>query len=506
MNRVMRAPTKWMAGGQRDIAKTTCKGWHGDSSNGDSAGDGDQPHIVDLEAAAPEPAPALALADVAEVDIHDTGIPQRWIADAWSDDTDKARRAHQQLARMCLDSCRRLNTMFGGTAGPDPRPAIADGEVAAVERDADVIEEEGDAPGCEIMQVGVPGADPLDDMPDPLDQPISTVTAIVAAVGLAFEKTACHQLSIRNPSAQTQDNYRIAVHFLQEKDHASSFTVEAARMGVSRKEASSFLHTAAAGGALLHRKDVLLALKQVTGDVIRGGGEAICLFGELRYDETPMRVRLVDRERTPAAAGGEQLGILYPSLLAIPTCSVTRKSKILQTVRKVAALHMLGSGDHMMVRMEVPTWLQVISGGTAGHYVRATAATRRDIPAELSGKIKKVQRLACTDGDAAVERAERVLDHRDAGNECLRLKCEIHRSYIWHTTVFDHIVAPVQKVRHLTLTLHGGDAMHTFREELMFVLAESLIYIPDERPRVRDVTQHMNSSTSSPPAQASATK
>ena len=126
----------------------------------------------------------------------------------------------------------------------------------------------------------------------------------------------------------------------------------------------------------------------------------------------------MDKERQ----GGGACDSVVPfvaSHVMLPLCQDSKKAKIVQSVRSLAALFQLPSGSRLLLRMEVPTWLQTISGGTALHCERAVKATQLPIPIELQSKVRGRQRAVCTDGDAAVEKAEHRMAAAEKGSVCL---------------------------------------------------------------------------------------
>ena len=449
------------------------------------------PDIGGLAADSPELALAIACSHPEFRDVHGSGVAPDARAAAQSADTATQKAALKAIESMCVGSARKLRSMLQGKSGGNEELLALEGPDLEGAGGPAVVAAEALAVAAlppDALLVGAAGAAAEPGRPAEAEGiPLATLTE---QLGVAMEQQAL--LSSLRPDLATEEkqNRPLLQYFLEDKVACASLTLEAEKLGVTRKKTQGFLHAAAAACIMLHRRDSLTMLRQITDSILRAGGKAISLTETMRYDETGMRVRLVDRERQGKAASDAIQAFVptHSQMVSLPFCTDTKRAKILQSLRAVCALFQLPTGSHLLLRFDVPTWLQTMSGGTGRHYERAVRASRLAIPDALRAKFQGSQRLVCTDADAAVEKAERIMEQADDDN-CLRTKCEIHRCYIWHGTVFEQVEAQINKLRHLALALQDGDSMRSFRAVLRDVLGEQLDFRPGEVARPREVAK-----------------
>ena len=270
-------------------------------------------------------------------------------------------------------------------------------------------------------------------------------------------------------------------YFMIDKSRCMGFKLEAEHLETTLRNHYRLLCGSACATIVLHRRDALTMLCRLTNDVLAQGGEAISFSTELRYDETPMRARTASTEKQPQptdAVSGAFVG--WQPLDTM--CCDTATAKILATTRSVAALYKLGSGRHIVVRVEIPCWLQCLGQGKAENYLSAICQTEFSLPADVADLFQRHYRVVCTDADAAVDRCERAMElaHPNAG--CLKTKCEIHRAYNMHKKTFRPIDGQLTACIRIALSLKLGDTMRSFRLALRRVLDDKLVFRPNSAP------------------------
>ena len=89
-------------------------------------------------------------------------------------------------------------------------------------------------------------------------------------------------------------------------------------------------------------------------------------------------------------------------------CKATHVAKVLQTMRSNSLLYQLPEGgEYLLVKLDIPCWLQCLGEGKGENYFRALEATHFAVPPEVLVEFRRRVHLVCTDADGAVDRCER---------------------------------------------------------------------------------------------------
>lgn len=223
--------------------------------------------------------------------------------------------------------------------------------------------------------------------------------------------------------------------------------------------------------------------RAVIQEVKTAGGTAILWSEFLRYDETPMRTRLVDPEllqqstSTTIALGASSSSTQVVSV----TCQATHVAKILQTQRQYAMLFHIPGKGHVQIRFETPCWLQSLSRTTGEAYWAALELSELEGEPELAEQFARAERIVCTDAAGGCTRYERVHE-ASSGRPALRVTCEVHMVAKWFESVFDPMSAHTRKLHEVAKALRAGDAMRTFRKTLREFVSSNLDFRPQSRP------------------------
>ena len=435
-------------------------------------------------------------------DLHGHGLPLE-LADP-SLANDRSEWAKPQLLRLLHGTLERVRSAmrasFGGLVrAPSAEPLALDAPPGLAEPLA--LEDAG--PSCEdsleegeladpaagpIIAAGAPPRPAVDEAPVIAD---TMSTALCCAVECASA------LVCANPSRSdlcSASKGRVLQHYLFDKQHVMGYTVEAQHLGVGRKVLQSMMQASACAHLLLFRHDALRAIAQVHKQLIRQGAKAMLYTEHLRFDETPMRMRLQDPERQSAPDSLEGTQLAKPGSVCLPTvatCVSSHVAKILQTERAISLLYMLPTGKALHMRFRLPNHLQCMSSGKAEAYFRALSASRLQLPSTIAEDFAHRLHQVCTDGDAAVGRCIRAFDSQPGGFETLHTKCEIHKVYNWHKSVFNQVGPILSRLKHIALALTSGDSMRSFRAALREVLESCVSYRERSAPSSSDLKHNV---------------
>ena len=108
--------------------------------------------------------------------------------------------------------------------------------------------------------------------------------------------------------------------------------------------------------------------------------------------------------------------------------------------------------------------------------------SRLQLPSAMTENFTHRLHLVCTDGDLALGRCIRAFASQPGGFEALHVKCEIHKEYGWHKSVFNQIAPILSKLKHIAFALNSGDSMRSFRATLRIVLESCFIAQTQRHP------------------------
>lgn len=107
----------------------------------------------------------------------------------------------------------------------------------------------------------------------------------------------------------------------------------------------------------------------------------------------------------------------------------------------------------------------------------------RPMIGDIGGHFERAQRLASTDGDCSIERAEQAgLFVKGSCKTLVHTKCVVHKLSNIQTTVMSFMGTEVSKLIHAALSLNHGSSMSLFRSVLRQVITERFEYIPGPPP------------------------
>ena len=285
-----------------------------------------------------------------------------------------------------------------------------------------------------------------------------------------------------------EEGHRIVDHSLCQRNAAmnsGSFSSQAADLNTSRAKLRETRIVHASASLCLLISDVRRLLIAIVADTTAAGGSCVSLTLYVRYDETPMKLVVADSDElwglgpeffSTKDVAADSLAVLNKT---IRDCA---PAKLLQTEYKLAALVCIGARYYLFV-FDVVTPIQSLGKTTSCAY---WAALKRSEDALGLGDIKSkfafVQRCACTDGDNAIDRAERALQVARPKEQTLRTKCVLHRFCGIRVSVLDIAPHIVKQTKHVVLSLKFGNHMKLFRTAFRTVALKKLKIVRETRP------------------------
>ena len=150
---------------------------------------------------------------------------------------------------------------------------------------------------------------------------------------------------------------------------------------------------------------------------------------------------------------------------------------------------MLPNGNALHFRFRLPTHLQCLSSGTAETYFRALGDSRLQVPSAMTENF--THRLDLHRWRPCTRSLHQGFRFSARGFGALHVKCEIHKVYGWHKSVFNQIAPILSKLKHIALALNNGDIMRSFRATLRTVLESCLLDRPQSTPSSSDLKHNV---------------
>lgn len=259
--------------------------------------------------------------------------------------------------------------------------------------------------------------------------------------------------------------------------NAGSATAQAERLGVSRHKLRDVRRLHAGATILVQIGDLRRVLKAVEQDTKRAGGSLVSFSTFVRYDETPMKLAVVD---TDVLLG------LPTELFDVRAVSLESQNHLRQALRDTAPAKLLQMelmfsclvrlGERfVLLAFRVVCPVQAMARTTACVYFDSAAKLEATFNLEdVQSQYNRVQRASCTDGDGAIAKAERArlaVHEREAN---LRTICVLHKLCANREAVCDLAPLLCRQIKHVVLSLRFGNHMKTFRSALRTVLLERL--------------------------------
>lgn len=219
----------------------------------------------------------------------------------------------------------------------------------------------------------------------------------------------------------------------------------------------------------------------------RKGCEAVLWTEMVRYDETPMLLRLTDSEIMAGLGGrgsavaragqnGHQLSVVNCK------CKSTHVAKLLNTERCYSMLFRSPSMEYFSIKISFETPVQSLSR-TTGEVMHDAVWQSKPNMGHIPHQFLRRQRIVTTDGAGDIRRSERNLDRQlGESSSTLKLRCEVHIVYGWYSKLFGPLKHHTDRMVHAARALLGGDGMRSFRAHLRHVISHSLVYRANTKP------------------------
>ena len=371
--------------------------------------------------------------------------------------------------------------------GGDLLDAVADGSetplaLGALEfpADADLVPESDDEPH------GPVAADPLHDhdgdvSPDPVAELVLLSPAMLQrACGfgvldhvLATALLCCERGAMLD-GLYDGDSQHVAHSLMLPAARAVvSDTAAAESLNVTRKKFRCTKHRLACAAVLCQRTMVKLMMEGCVRAVTAAGGKCLVLSEFPRYDETPMVSRIKAAEvvydflhRKALTNGSSDWYWHSEPYLAGP-------QKLLATQCKYVMLFKIGE-KFVSVEWEILVPVQILARGTGETYARALQTSLLDL-APFQRDFSRVQRVATTDGDAAVARCERYVSFMRPLSHCLHLRCIVHRVATAKEATVQVQKSLVQEITHAVLSLRASRGIVGFRAAVKKLVMNKLV-------------------------------
>jgi len=267
---------------------------------------------------------------------------------------------------------------------------------------------------------------------------------------------------------------------------AGSHRHQSSQLNVGRKLLRLARARTAAFRLVLHARDVHVVLRGICADVQQAGGRLITFSEAVRYDETPLQLSVVDDQLLQDfpesfAAARESLAAIDELKSLVGTRHYdTGPTKILQTQRSFSLL--VSVGDRFFC-FSIAAVMPVLSmeRTTANCYFDCLQLLDSLHQVEgVASQFERRQRLSCTDGDGAIDRAERAR-LGEASASTLRTLCNLHKRKTDKVKACSLATTVVTQLTHAVLSLNINAGMRTFRAAVKDCLLENLI-VSRQRP------------------------
>lgn len=221
----------------------------------------------------------------------------------------------------------------------------------------------------------------------------------------------------------------------------------------------------AAGIVQVERHRLVSMMDDLTAKVCKDGGVCVSLTFRHRYDETPLRARILQ----------EALGSSAGALVAEDSGAALKESgctKVVQHEWSGAALVFV-NGHYELVSFSLPVWLSTVDRTTGEVYQHLCRQVTPTMP-KIMDRFRRCQRLVTTDGDGAIARAERAMAQSESRSATMHQLCDVHRVSAIGKRSAEIISGDVTGMIQLALSLSSAGAMASFRRILRRALLDRL--------------------------------
>ena len=201
------------------------------------------------------------------------------------------------------------------------------------------------------------------------------------------------------------------------------------RLAVDRKKVSRLIHLLAAVSLILWLANLRRCVLAVARDVRAVGGRCITFFEGLRLDETPMKMGVVDASSSVELLGRPLIDFVRGDRGAWGArCQDNAIFKVLQTEYTFGALTEI-QGIYRLCVWRPPTPYLAMAATSASCYFRCLVQSEAwfDL-AEVRKCFDRVERALVSDGDSAIDRAERARRLLHPAHHSFRRVCMLHKA------------------------------------------------------------------------------
>ena len=276
---------------------------------------------------------------------------------------------------------------------------------------------------------------------------------------------------------ETDENKRtLALRSLTQRDPVASKQATAAINNTSAKSMSKCTILAASAFRALVFREVGSVLSGIIKDVGRLTNSRILSVTEKsRYDETPMRCRVVAAMSAGVDGGNAsehalQLVSDFPLQHQLE-CSVDASpAKLLQTELSFSILIRVRE-QYFLINIPGPTPIQSLQRNTAECVLQALRESTPDVLSSLQDQRIRQQRFSVTDRGSGMIRAERGWTAKRPQVTTLHMTCDVHRCSLIRDWCLQPMEHHVRGMIHMALGFREAGATALFRKALRRVIA-----------------------------------
>lgn len=212
------------------------------------------------------------------------------------------------------------------------------------------------------------------------------------------------------------------------------------------------------------------AMESVVSVMKGRGASCVAFFESVRYDETPLRLRVSTArpERPGAKASCNQL-----------PAAGTAQPQVQKLLQREMSYHLVFSmgGKSVMFSMGLACPLQILERCTGHGYLAAHRKLDLDFVKTISGEFAAKHRLVTTDADGAVGASERGVLHGRPGWAALHTKCFLHKVARLRRNICEIVDPDISGSIHLARSLILGGSMAALRTALRRLVQERLVIL-----------------------------
>ena len=271
--------------------------------------------------------------------------------------------------------------------------------------------------------------------------------------------------------------------------HMQSSRADAAANKRSRKKLEPLRHCCSAAQIEIEHHMGNKFLTHMVGKVTDAGGTAMVYYERHRGDETPYAKLTVEAPSDANAVCDKSLAEIEDSkdwaTQAYDPKDARVAAKVWQRRLEIGALFRFATGQHFLVTFELTCPLASITNCDGECYYDLFRRISNVLPARTL--FQRQQRISDSDGDGAIERAERVMSVESIEDgtkpvSTLRGKCRQHRIYHNTSKPFKLKERFQQKCIHAALALRGPNLLKRFKKLYTRNITANVEYIFEDPP------------------------